>query len=98
MDGIFTINDLFALDVIKILQNKGKKIPEDIQIIGYDGIKMAGDKDYLLSTIAQPLEEMAREAVRILFDIIDGKAVNMQTMLPITFIEGNTTKFVDRKR
>ena len=98
LDGIFTINDLFALDVIKILQAKGKKIPEDVQIIGYDGIKMAGNTDYLLSTIAQPLEEMAREAVRILFDIIDGKSVNMQTMLPITFIEGNTTKCIDRKR
>ena len=59
---------------------------------------MAGNTDYLLSTIAQPLEEMAREAVRILFDIIDEKSVNMQTMLPITFIEGNTTKCIDRKR
>ena len=39
---------------------------------------MAGDRDYLLSTIEQPLEEMAKEAVRILFDIIDGKTVNLQ--------------------
>ena len=53
---------------------------------------MAGDRDYLLSTIEQPLEEMAREAVRILFDIIEGKAVNLQTILPVKFVEGKTTK------
>ncbi|MTV91248.1 substrate-binding domain-containing protein, partial [Streptococcus pneumoniae] len=83
IDGIFTINDFTALDVIEILEKNGKRIPHDVQIIGYDGIKMAGDRDYLLSTIEQPLEEMAKEAVRILFDIIDGKTVNLQTILPV---------------
>lgn len=92
IDGIFTINDFSALDVIEILQKNGKRIPDDVQIIGYDGIKMAENRDYLLSTIEQPLEEMAREAVRILFDIIDGKTVNLQTILPIKFIERKTTK------
>lgn len=91
IDGIFTINDFAALDVIDILEKNGKRIPHDVQIIGYDGIKMAGDRNYLLSTIEQPLEEMAREAVRILFDIIEGKAVNLQTILPVKFVEGKTT-------
>ena len=92
IDGIFAINDFAALDVIEILEANGKQIPHDVQIIGYDGIKMAGDRDYLLSTIKQPLKEMAQEAVRILFEIIDGKTVNLQTILPVTFIEGKTTK------
>lgn len=92
IDGIFTINDFTALDVIEILKKNGKRVPHDVQIIGYDGIKMAGDRDYLLSTIEQPLEEMAKEAVRILFDIIDGKTVNLQTILPVKFVEGKTTK------
>ena len=92
IDGIFAINDFAALDVIEILEVNGKQIPHDVQIIGYDGIKMAGDRDYLLSTIKQPLKEMAKEAVRILFEIIDGKTVNLQTILPVTFIEGKTTK------
>ena len=72
IDGIFAINDFAALDVIEILEANGKQIPHDVQIIGYDGIKMAGDRDYLLSTIKQP--------------------VNLQTILPVTFIEGKTTK------
>ena len=92
IDGIFAINDFAALDVIEILEANGKQIPHDVQIIGYDGIKMANDRDYLLSTIKQPLKEMAQEAVRILFEIIDGKTVNLQTILPVTFTEGKTTK------
>ena len=92
IDGIFAINDFAALDVIEILEANGKQIPHDVQIIGYDGIKMANDRNYLLSTIKQPLKEMAQEAVRILFEITDGKTVNLQTILPVTFIEGKTTK------
>ena len=92
IDGIFAINDFAALDVIEILEANGKQIPHDVQVIGYDGIKMANDRDYLLSTIKQPLKEMAQEAVRILFEIIDGKTVHLQTILPVTFIEGKTTK------
>ena len=92
VDGIFAINDFTALDVIDMLESIGKKVPDDVQVIGYDGIKMAADRNYILSTIQQPLQEMAREAVRILFDILDGKKVNLQTILPVNYIEGKSTK------
>lgn len=92
IDGIFTINDFLALDVISILRKLGKRVPEDVQVIGYDGIRLALERDYPLSTIKQPLEEMAIEAVEILLSIIEGAPHKIQSVLPVSFIDGPTTK------
>ncbi|MGT2959243.1 LacI family transcriptional regulator [Streptococcus bovimastitidis] len=92
IDGIFAINDFTALDVIDILEKLGKKVPKDVQVIGYDGIKLANEKSYPISTIKQPLKEMAKEAVRILLSIIENEPHKLQVTLPISFIDGPTTK------
>lgn len=92
IDGIFTINDFMALDVIRVLQKLGRRIPEDVQIIGYDGIRFAKDRDYIVSTIKQPLEAMAKAATDILLAIINKQKHPLQAVLPISYIEGITTK------
>jgi sugar-binding transcriptional regulator, lacI family protein len=92
IDGIFAINDFTALDTIEILESLQIKVPDDVQVIGYDGIKLAEDRDFLLSTIQQPVEEMAREAVAVLFSILENEPYSLQTILPIKYVEGKTTK------
>lgn len=92
IDGIFAINDFTALDAIEILSSQNKSVPDDVQIIGYDGIKLASDRDYLLSTIQQPLQQMAEKAVAVLFDIIEERPYQLQTILPVKYIEGKSTK------
>lgn len=104
IDGIFAINDFVALDVIDILEQLGKKVPGDVQVIGYDGIRLASERKYPVSTIKQPLEAMAKEAVEMLISVIEGKSYPLQSILPISFIEGTSTKnkkihfSLDRKR
>ena len=63
IDALFTINDFTAIDAISILEKLGKKVPEDVQVVGYDGIRQAEERTQYLSTIRQPIEEMATEAV-----------------------------------
>lgn len=92
IDGIFAINDFMALDTIRILNKLGKRVPEDVQIIGYDGIKFASDREYAVSTIKQPLEEMAKAAIDILFAIINNEQHQLQSVLPISYIDSTTTK------
>ncbi len=94
IDGIFTITDLAAVDVIKAIKKLEKRVPEDIQVIGFDGLKMTIATDYLVSTIVQPVEEMAKTAVALLLDVIQGKGTPSRTVLPVFFAEGNTTKNV----
>lgn len=92
IDAIFTINDFVALDTLSILEKLGRRVPDDVQVIGYDGIQMAEGRQLFLSTIRQPLEEMAKEAVACLVDIIEKKERPLQTILPISYVEGKTTK------
>ncbi len=92
VDAIFTINDFVALETVEVLEKLGKRIPEDVQVIGYDGIQIARERPMFLSTIRQPLERMAQEAVACLIEIIDKKGQPQQITLPISYIEGKTTK------
>lgn len=92
IDGIFTINDSMALDVIAVVQKLGRQVPEDIQVIGFDGQQLRAGGGYLVSTIVQPLQLMAEEAVAKLLAVINGQQVEKRTVLPVHFGEGGTTK------
>ena len=95
IDGIFTINDYMGLDVKQCLENLGKKVPDDIQIIGCDGIKLSKDRQVIMSTIKQPVEEMAVQSVQSLLKIINHLPVEKRIVLPVTYIQGDTTKIKD---
>ena len=65
-----------------------------VQVIGHDGLKRMNNGPYLLSSIVQPVEEMARVGVRNLLGLIRKEAVEPLTILPVTFAEGGTTRKV----
>lgn len=92
VDGIFCINDFMALDVMDVLKEVGVNVPEDIQIIGCDGIKLSLGKKVILSTIEQPVQQMAEAAVKSLIHLINKEETPQRIILPIRYVEGNTTK------
>lgn len=92
IDGIFTINDSMATEVWKVLTKLGRNVPEEVQIIGFDGQRYREGEEYLVSTIAQPLQQMAEKAVELLLAVIKGETVSNRTVLPVYYVEGRTTK------
>ena len=92
IDGIFTINDSMALEVCRVLSKMGRRVPQDVQVIGFDGQRIRAEEDYPVSTIVQPIQDMAIQAVELLLDVIEGKEVEKRTVLPVKFAEGGTTK------
>ncbi len=93
-DGIYTSTDALALVVLELLRSRGILVPQDVQVIGHDGLKRMNNGPYLLSSIVQPVEEMARVGVRNLLGLIRKEAVEPLTILPVTFAEGGTTRKV----
>ena len=89
-DGIFCNTDFTAAQVIKHLRGSGVSVPEDVQVIGYDGVKEFGFDEYYCSTIRQPLKEMARTAVDILINK-DRLSSPSLVCLPVTYCYGGTT-------
>ncbi|TBL80420.1 LacI family DNA-binding transcriptional regulator [Paenibacillus thalictri] len=73
IDGIFAANDLMAAGSLKALQRKGKKVPDEVALIGYDGIHLLEMFEPEISTIAIPIYDIGNAAVSVLIDQINGK-------------------------
>jgi DNA-binding LacI/PurR family transcriptional regulator len=72
IDGIFCFNDELALVVMRRLYERGYRVPDDIAVIGVDGIAAGATMTPTLSTIVPDKQQIAAEAVRMLVERIDG--------------------------
>lgn len=91
-DGIFVSTDVLACVVCEALRECGYRIPEDVQVIGYDGVRRDYGEQYGVSTIVQPVKDMARACVELLLRQIRGERVESLTIFPVAFAEGGTTR------
>lgn len=89
-DGIFCVTDKIACYVINVLKKMNIRVPEDVQVIGFDGIRQLGDFDYLCSTIVQPVQEMAQLCVDLLFQEASPARPQLYC-LPVSYVYGGTT-------
>lgn len=89
-DGIIAANDMVAIGVYKVLMRSGYKVPEDIQLIGFDNISMSKIVTPELTTISQPIERMGKAAVQALMDTIEGKLWEEQ-IFDVELVRRNTT-------
>ena len=91
-DGIIAANDMAAISAYKVLTRHGKRVPEDIQLIGFDNIIMSRLMTPELTTIAQPITEMGSKAAQILIDHIEGKEVPQKNIFEVKLIQRETTR------
>jgi len=90
-DGIFCVTDLIAYEVINILKKLQIRVPEDVQVIGYDGVRMFGNREYVCSTIVQPVREIAEMCVELLLQE-NMTAKPPLVCLPVSYAYGGTTR------
>ena len=90
-DGIFCNSDHLAMHILSFLRNEGFRVPEDIQIIGYDGIRDYYSGNYYCSTIVQPIRGIA-EACTDLILRKDRFALPPLVLLPVEYASGGTTR------
>ncbi|HAW09648.1 MAG TPA: LacI family transcriptional regulator, partial [Chloroflexi bacterium] len=70
LDAVFVASDLMAVGVMQALAEAGRRVPEDVAVVGYDDDPMAAGLQPPLSSVRQPIEEMGREMARLLMDAI----------------------------
>ncbi len=71
--GVFASNDLTAIDLLEFCDRVGVRIPEDVSLVGFDDVPLAGLARISLTTIAQPRDELARLGVETLIDRLTGQ-------------------------
>ncbi|MFF0026900.1 LacI family DNA-binding transcriptional regulator [Streptomyces avermitilis] len=72
LDGVFAANDLMAQGVCQVLREHGRRVPEDVAVVGFDDSSVAVTCRPQLTTVRQPVEEMAAEMARLLDEHIRG--------------------------
>lgn len=89
-DGIFCVTDALAYLVMQMLSELHLNVPQDVQVIGFDGIKLFGQDKYICSTIVQPVPEIAEMCVELLLsDNLPSKPPLV--CLPVSYSYGGTT-------
>lgn len=87
--AIFSLNDRMALGIMDWAAENGLEIPRDLSLIGYDDIPDASF--YKLTTVCQPAVEMGKEAVHLLFRLMEGGNAPSRIVTPALLVERATT-------
>lgn len=90
VDGVFADNDTNASLIMQVARKRGRRVPEDLKVVGFDGANMTRTLLPELTTIQQPIQQMATAAVQLLQDQIDGKKTTNSVQLPVKLIHGTT--------
>lgn len=89
--AFFCSGDIFALDIMKYMSGEGKKAGIDYGIMGFDGIDMLDYVTPRLNTIYNPVEQVAKEAVKLLFKLMNNEADgNDSVILDCEMMAGET--------
>ena len=91
-NAVFAGNDLMAIGALRALKLYNVKVPEEVQVIGFDDIELAQLVEPALSTVSQPTFEMGSRSAELLLQLINGKKPRTKTvtMKPTLVLRGTT--------
>ena len=91
-DAVFAHNDLSAIGAMRALLDRGRRVPQDVAVVGFDDIPTAAHSQPPLTTVHQPLREMGETAARTLLARLDGtQTPGRSTVIPASFVVRNST-------
>ena len=86
LDAVFAASDLMAHAALRTLREAGRRVPEDVAVIGFDDIETAAYTEPPLSTVRQPIVELGRSMTRQLLRIAAGEQVEQALVLPTELV------------
>lgn len=80
IDAVFAASDLMAAGALDVLQASGRRVPEDVALVGFDDSPVATATSPQLTTMRQPFDRISHEMVRLLLEVIDGNQPATMTL------------------
>ena len=98
--ALFLLSDVYALEAVSFLCDRGLHIPQDLGVAGYDNISFAEFSAPRLTTVKQDVEQKAKLAVKILMDRIQGRETEEERdiRLPVTLITRKSVMVQEREK
>jgi DNA-binding LacI/PurR family transcriptional regulator len=84
LDAVFAASDLMALGALRALREAGRRVPDDVAVVGFDDSPAAASAEPALSSVRWPLDEMAREMTRLLLRAIEDRSLPPRGVLLAT--------------
>ncbi len=90
LTAVFCMADVMAIGALRALSDSGKRVPEDISVVGYDGVPMSQFSVPRLATIHQDAKELARCTVELLENTIARGGSTQHIRIPFDYIQGES--------
>ena len=82
LDAVFAASDLTAHGALQVLAERGRRVPDEVAVVGFDDVRLAELAIPPLTTIRQPIEELGRRMAEVLVARINGAQPDHATVLP----------------
>jgi DNA-binding LacI/PurR family transcriptional regulator len=86
LDAVFVANDIMAFGAIRALRDLGKRVPEDVSVVGFDDIPAAARHDPPITTVSQQVEQTGRILAETLLTRLQGDDKPHQIVLPTQLV------------
>jgi DNA-binding LacI/PurR family transcriptional regulator len=86
LDAVFVASDTVALGALGVLQRSGRRVPDDVAVIGFDDTPDASMADPPLTTVRQPIVEFGRRMAKMLLDRLDGLPVEQFDVIETSIV------------
>lgn len=88
--AVFCMSDITAMGAIRAIHDAGLRVPQDISVLGFDGIQMGRFCTPRLATLHQPQQEIATRSVELLLAQIERGAAGQNVIMPANLVEGES--------
>lgn len=93
--AIYAMSDVMAIGACRKLTDMGIKVPEQISLIGFDGIELSSFTSPRLTTILQLKDELVEQGISILLDNIERSGKTIHKLIKFEFVEGESVKKIN---
>ncbi|NYE36477.1 DNA-binding LacI/PurR family transcriptional regulator [Nocardioides cavernae] len=93
LDALVVASDLMAAGALRVLTERGRSVPDDVAVVGFDDLGVAERTTPQLTTVRQPVVEMAERATRLLLERVDAMEGShpMRVIIPPTLVQRAST-------
>ena len=88
--ALFAMSDVMAIGAIRALTDAGKRVPEDVSVVGLDGLDIGRFLVPRLTTVEQAVEELAQRSLHLLYGAIEEHRSATHETIPVTFLAGES--------
>ena len=92
--GLFAMSDVMAIGAIRALRDAGKRVPEDVSVVGFDGLAIGEYMVPQLATICQDVQALADQSIRLLQQNIEGSHPARYEIVPVKLEHRESAKSI----